>query len=93
MVKKVEKLDTSFMKPCFFPNENCFSTTTASEGRLIWRWNWTLFHHSNITDRDHCGGQGVVAWGDIMLSVRTERHDFDTVMCRNRGTQFATLRK
>ncbi|GFS57006.1 hypothetical protein TNCV_4238051 [Trichonephila clavipes] len=34
-------------------------------------------HPSNTTERDCCGGPGVVVWGGIMLNSRTELHAFD----------------
>ncbi|GFX52104.1 transposable element Tcb2 transposase [Trichonephila clavipes] len=38
----------------------------------------TRFHTSNIKERHHYGGPGVLVWGGIMLNGRTELHIFDT---------------
>ncbi|GFX30534.1 hypothetical protein TNCV_3461851 [Trichonephila clavipes] len=37
----------------------------------------TLFHPSNITERDRYGGPGVVVWGGVMQDERTKFHAFD----------------
>ncbi|UYV80308.1 CYP307A1 [Cordylochernes scorpioides] len=44
---------------------------------LIWRETGTRNHPSNIRERDRYGGQGVMAWGGIMLDARTPLHVFD----------------
>ncbi|GFX34114.1 transposable element Tcb2 transposase [Trichonephila clavipes] len=37
----------------------------------------TVFYTSNIKERYHYGGPGVLVWGGIMLNRRTELHIFD----------------
>ncbi|GFW27037.1 transposable element Tcb2 transposase [Trichonephila clavipes] len=37
----------------------------------------TRFYTSNIKERHHYGGPGVLVWGGIMLNGRTELHIFD----------------
>ncbi|GFY18789.1 transposable element Tcb2 transposase [Trichonephila clavipes] len=37
----------------------------------------TRFYTSNIEERHHYGGPGVLVWGGIMLNGRTELHIFD----------------
>ncbi|GFX75576.1 transposable element Tcb2 transposase [Trichonephila clavipes] len=37
------------------------------------------FYTSNIKERHHYGGPGVLVWGGIMLNGRTELHIFDRV--------------
>ncbi|GFT18283.1 transposable element Tcb2 transposase [Trichonephila clavipes] len=44
---------------------------------LIWREIGTRFYTSNIKERHHYGGPGVLVWGGIMLNGRTELHIFD----------------
>ncbi|GFX19049.1 transposable element Tcb1 transposase [Trichonephila clavipes] len=39
----------------------------GSQRVLIWREIGTRFYTSNITERHHYGGSGVLVWGSIML--------------------------
>ncbi|GFV07600.1 transposable element Tcb2 transposase [Trichonephila clavipes] len=60
-----------------FTDESRFSTRSDSQRVLIWREIGTRFYTSNIKERHHYGGPGVLVWGDIMLNGRTELHIFD----------------
>ncbi|GFX10411.1 transposable element Tcb2 transposase [Trichonephila clavipes] len=60
-----------------FTNESQFSTRSDSQRVLIWREIGTRFYTSNIKERHHYGGPGVLVWGGIMLNGRTELHIFD----------------
>ncbi|GFY04974.1 transposable element Tcb2 transposase [Trichonephila clavipes] len=46
-----------------FTDESRFSTRSDSERVLIWREIGTRFYTSNIKERDHYGGPGVLVWG------------------------------
>ncbi|GFX05042.1 transposable element Tc1 transposase [Trichonephila clavipes] len=60
-----------------FTDESRFSTRSDSQRVLIWREIGTRFYTSNIKERHHYGGPGVLVWGGIMLNGRTELHIFD----------------
>ncbi|GFU79804.1 transposable element Tcb2 transposase [Trichonephila clavipes] len=60
-----------------FTDESRFSTRSDSQRVLIWRKIGTRFYTSNIKERQHYGGPGVLVWGGIMLNGRTELHIFD----------------
>ncbi|GFW56067.1 transposable element Tcb2 transposase [Trichonephila clavipes] len=60
-----------------FTDESRFSTRSDSHRVLIWRGIGTRFYSSNIKERHHYGGPGVLVWGGIMLNGRTELHIFD----------------
>ncbi|GFU00700.1 transposable element Tcb2 transposase [Trichonephila clavipes] len=51
-----------------FTNESRFSTRSDSQRVLIWRETGTRFYTSNIKERHHYGGPGVLVWGGIMLN-------------------------
>ncbi|GFX68253.1 transposable element Tcb2 transposase [Trichonephila clavipes] len=52
-------------------------TRSDSQRVLIWREIGTRFYTSNIKERHHYGGPGVLVWGGIILDGRTELHIFD----------------
>ncbi|GFU54753.1 transposable element Tcb1 transposase [Trichonephila clavipes] len=58
-------------------DESRFSTRSDSQRVLIWREIGTWFYTSNIKERHHYGGPGVLVWGGIMVNGRTELHIFD----------------
>ncbi|GFV67360.1 transposable element Tcb2 transposase [Trichonephila clavipes] len=60
-----------------FTDESRFSTRSDSQRVLIWREIGTRFYTSNIKERQHYGGNGVLFWGGIMLNGGTELHIFD----------------
>ncbi|GFX06540.1 transposable element Tcb2 transposase [Trichonephila clavipes] len=60
-----------------FTDESRFSTRSDSQRILIWREIGTRFYTSNIKERHHYCGSGVLVWGGIMLNGRTELHIFD----------------
>ncbi|GFU00273.1 transposable element Tcb2 transposase [Trichonephila clavipes] len=60
-----------------FTDESRFRTRSDSQRVLIWREIGTRFYTSNIKERHHYGGPGVLVWGGIMLNGRTELHIFD----------------
>ncbi|GFU67886.1 transposable element Tcb2 transposase [Trichonephila clavipes] len=60
-----------------FTDESRFSTRRDSQRVLIWREIGTPFYTSNIKERHHYGGPGVLVWRGIMLNGRTELHIFD----------------
>ncbi|GFW11907.1 transposable element Tcb2 transposase [Trichonephila clavipes] len=51
-----------------FTDESQFSTRSDSQCVLIWREIGTRFYTSNIKERLHYGGPGVLVWGGIMLN-------------------------
>ncbi|GFY03964.1 transposable element Tcb2 transposase [Trichonephila clavipes] len=55
-----------------FADESRFSTGSDSQRVLIWREIGTRFYTSNIKERHHYGGPGVLVWGGIMLNGRIE---------------------
>ncbi|GFX41789.1 transposable element Tcb2 transposase [Trichonephila clavipes] len=60
-----------------FTDESRFSTRSDSQRVLIWRDIGTWFYTSNIKERHHYGGPGVLVWGSNMLNGRTKLHIFD----------------
>ncbi|GFY28693.1 transposable element Tcb2 transposase [Trichonephila clavipes] len=60
-----------------FTDESRFSTRSDSQRVLIWREIGIRFYTSNIKERHHYGGPGVLVWRGIMLNGRTELHIFD----------------
>ncbi|GFT85544.1 transposable element Tcb2 transposase [Trichonephila clavipes] len=60
-----------------FTDESRFITRGDSQRVLIWREIGTWFYTSNIKERHHYGGPGVLVLGGIMLNGRTELHIFD----------------
>ncbi|GFX27623.1 transposable element Tcb2 transposase [Trichonephila clavipes] len=60
-----------------FTDESIFSLSSDSHCILIWRERGRRNHPSNIIERDRYGGRGVLVWGGIMLSSRTDLHIFD----------------
>ncbi|GFW59688.1 transposable element Tcb2 transposase [Trichonephila clavipes] len=60
-----------------YREQSRFSTRSDSQCVLIWREIETRFYPSNIKERHHYGGPGVLVWGGIMLNGRTELHIFD----------------
>ncbi|GFU16739.1 transposable element Tcb2 transposase [Trichonephila clavipes] len=67
-----------------FTDESRFSTRSDSLRVLIWREFGTRFYTSNIKERHHYAGPGVLVWGSIKLNGRSELHIFDMVC--NRGS-------
>ncbi|GFS52979.1 transposable element Tcb2 transposase [Trichonephila clavipes] len=51
-----------------FTDESRFSTRSDSQRVLIWREIETRFYSSNIKERHHYAGPGVLVWGGIMLN-------------------------
>ncbi|GFW60094.1 transposable element Tcb2 transposase [Trichonephila clavipes] len=60
-----------------FTDESRFNTRSDSQRVLIWREIGTGFYISNIKERHHYGGPGVLVWGGIMLKGVTELYIFD----------------
>ncbi|GFX22835.1 transposable element Tcb2 transposase [Trichonephila clavipes] len=60
-----------------FTDESRFTTRRNSQRVLIWKAIGTRFHTSNLKERHHYGGPGVLVWEGIMMNVRTELHIFD----------------
>ncbi|GFV37132.1 transposable element Tcb2 transposase [Trichonephila clavipes] len=60
-----------------FMDESRFSTRSDSQRVLIRREIGTRFYPSNIKERHHYGGHGVLVWRGIILNGRTELHIFD----------------
>ncbi|KFM65274.1 Transposable element Tcb2 transposase, partial [Stegodyphus mimosarum] len=60
-----------------FTDESRFSTRSDSQRVLIWKEVGSRFYPSNIKERHHNGGPGILVWGGIMLNGRTELHVFD----------------
>ncbi|GFW32743.1 transposable element Tcb2 transposase [Trichonephila clavipes] len=60
-----------------FTDESKFSLSSDSHRILVWRERGSRNHSSNIIERDMYGGRGVLVWGGIMLSSRTDLHIFD----------------
>ncbi|GFT92910.1 transposable element Tcb2 transposase [Trichonephila clavipes] len=71
------KLDNCQWSRVLFTDGSRFSTRSDSQRVLIWREIGTRFYTSNIKERHHYGGPGVLVWGGIMLNGRTELHIFD----------------
>ncbi|GFX72464.1 transposable element Tcb1 transposase [Trichonephila clavipes] len=68
---------TDQWSPVLFTDESWFSTRSDSQCVLIWREIGTRFYTSNIKERHHYAGPGVLVWGSIMRNGRTELHIFD----------------
>ncbi|GFV80404.1 transposable element Tcb2 transposase [Trichonephila clavipes] len=62
---------------CTTPYESRFSLSSDSHRILIWRERGSRNHPSNIIERDRYGSRGVLVWGGIMLSSRTDLYIFD----------------
>ncbi|GFV84393.1 transposable element Tcb1 transposase [Trichonephila clavipes] len=60
-----------------FTDESRFSLSSDSHRILIWRERVSRNRPSNIIESDRYGGRGVLVWGGIMLSSRTDLHIFD----------------
>ncbi|GFV75799.1 jerky protein homolog-like [Trichonephila clavipes] len=60
-----------------FTDESRFSLSSDSHRILIWRERSSRNHPSNIIERHRYGGHGVLVWGGIMLSSRTDLRIFD----------------
>ncbi|GFT58660.1 transposable element Tc3 transposase [Trichonephila clavipes] len=76
MVQRAQKLDNCQWSRVLFTDESRFSTRSDSQRVLIWREIGTRFYTSNIKERHHYGGPGVLIWGCIMLNWRTELYIF-----------------
>ncbi|GFW05249.1 transposable element Tcb2 transposase [Trichonephila clavipes] len=77
VVQRAQKLDNCQWSRVLFTGESRFSTRSDSQRVLIWREIGTRFYTSNIKERHHYGGPGVLVRGGIMLNRRTELHIFD----------------
>ncbi|GFV39172.1 transposable element Tc3 transposase [Trichonephila clavipes] len=77
VVQRAQKLDNCQWSRVLFTDESGFSTRSDFQRVLIWREIGTRFYTSNIKERHHYGGPGVLVWGGIMLNGRTELHIFD----------------
>ncbi|GFU91568.1 transposable element Tcb2 transposase [Trichonephila clavipes] len=77
VVQRAQKLDNCQWSCVLFTDESRFSTRSDSQRVLIWREIGTRFYTSNIKERHHYGGPGVLVWGGIMLNGRAEVHIFD----------------
>ncbi|GFV65611.1 transposable element Tcb2 transposase [Trichonephila clavipes] len=77
VVQRAQKLDNCQWSRVLFTDESRFSARSNSQRVLIWREIGTRFYTSNIKERHHYGGPGVLVWGGIMLNGRTEVHIFD----------------
>lgn len=60
-----------------FTDESRFSLQPDSGRLLIWREPGTRYHSSNIIERDHYAGGGLMVWAGIMQDTRTPLHVFD----------------
>ncbi|GFV75252.1 transposable element Tcb2 transposase [Trichonephila clavipes] len=76
-MQRAQKLDNCQWSRVLFTDESRFSTRSDSQRVLIWRDIGTRFYASNIKERHHYGGPGVLVWGGIMLNGRTELRIFD----------------
>ncbi|GFV71378.1 transposable element Tc3 transposase [Trichonephila clavipes] len=77
LVQRAQKLDNCQWSLVLFTDESRFSTRSDSQRVLIWREIEIRFYTSNIKERHHYGGPGVLVWGGIMLNGQTELHIFD----------------
>ncbi|GFX37304.1 transposable element Tcb2 transposase [Trichonephila clavipes] len=77
VVQRAQKLHNCQWSRVLFTDESRFSTRSDSQCVLIWREIGSRFYTSNIKERHHYGGPGVLVWGGIMLNGRTELHIFD----------------
>ncbi|GBN00952.1 hypothetical protein AVEN_207334-1 [Araneus ventricosus] len=67
--------------PLLLPPEGCcqrqpFSLQSDSRRYLIWRESGTLYHPSNVHERDAYGAGSVCIWDGISLGGRTDLHVF-----------------
>ncbi|GFU46683.1 transposable element Tcb2 transposase [Trichonephila clavipes] len=76
-VQRAQKLDNCQWSRVLFTDESRFSTRSDCQCVLISREIGTRFYTSNIKERHHYGGPGVLVWGSIILNGRTELHIFD----------------
>ncbi|GFX20328.1 transposable element Tcb2 transposase [Trichonephila clavipes] len=72
VVQRAQKLDNCQWSRVLFTDKSRFSTRSDSQRVLIWREIGTRFYTSNIKERHHYGGPGVLVWGGIMRNGRTE---------------------
>ncbi|GFU96127.1 transposable element Tcb2 transposase [Trichonephila clavipes] len=78
VVQRAQKLDScQWSRVAFYGRDVDSVPETIINALLIWREIRTWFYTSNIKERHHYGGPGVLAWGGIMLNGRTELHIFD----------------
>ncbi|GFW18680.1 transposable element Tc3 transposase [Trichonephila clavipes] len=77
LVQRAQKLENCQWSRVLFTDESRFSTRRDSQRVLIWREIETRFYTSNIKERHHYGGTGVLVWGGIRLNGRTGLHIFD----------------
>ncbi|GFX29464.1 transposable element Tcb1 transposase [Trichonephila clavipes] len=75
--REQKKWTTDQWSHFLFTDEGRFSTRSDSQRVLIWREIGARFYTSNIKERHHYGGPGVLVWEGIMLKGRTELHIFD----------------
>ncbi|GFV32921.1 transposable element Tcb2 transposase [Trichonephila clavipes] len=76
-MQRAQQLDNCQWNRVLFTDEIRLSTRNDSQRVLIWRDIGTRFYTSNIKERHHYGGPGVLVWGGIKLNGRIERHIFD----------------
>lgn len=60
-----------------FSDESRFSLDSDSRRVLIWREPGSRYQPSNIVEKDHYGGGGLMVWAGIMADGRTDLHVFD----------------
>ncbi|GFW68015.1 transposable element Tcb2 transposase [Trichonephila clavipes] len=77
MVQRAQKLDNCQWSRVPFTDKSRLSTRSDSQRVLTWREIGTRFYTSNIKERHHYRGPGVLVCGGIMLNGRTELHIFD----------------
>ncbi|GFX67933.1 transposable element Tc3 transposase [Trichonephila clavipes] len=77
VVQKAQKLDNCQWSRVLFTDERRFSTRSDSQPVLIWREIGTWFYTSNIKERHHYGGPGVLVWGGSSPVQHNELHIFD----------------
>ncbi|GFU97929.1 transposable element Tcb2 transposase [Trichonephila clavipes] len=70
-MQRAQKLDNCQWSRVLFTDESQFSTRSDSQRVLIWRGIGTWFYTSNIKEKHHYDGPGVLVWGGIMLKGRT----------------------
>ncbi|GFV90437.1 transposable element Tcb2 transposase [Trichonephila clavipes] len=77
VVQRAQNWTTDQWSRVLFKDESQFSIRSDFQRVLIWREIGIRFYTSNIKERHHYGGPGVLVWGGIMLNGRTELHIFD----------------
>ncbi|GFX51973.1 transposable element Tc3 transposase [Trichonephila clavipes] len=77
VVQRAQILDNCQWSRVLFMDESRFSTRSDSQRVLIWREIGTRFYTSNIKEKHHYDGPGVLVWGGIMLNGRTELQIFN----------------